>query len=121
MAKILVVEDEQDNRDLVRFALEFGAHEIVEAVTGEDGLALASESEPDLVLLDISLPGPIDGIEVARKLRLDHHHADGERVREGTHGGARGRVRSLPDQTHHGPRGVHGDRRALRGERPVGD
>jgi two-component system, cell cycle response regulator DivK len=71
MAKILLVEDEQDNRDLVRFALELAEHEIVEASTGEDGLALARSFGPDVVLMDISLRGAIDGLEATRRLRAD--------------------------------------------------
>ena len=71
MARILVVEDEQDNRDLVRMALELNDHDIVEAPTGEEGLALALTSRPDVILMDINLPGLIDGLEATRRLRAD--------------------------------------------------
>jgi CheY-like chemotaxis protein len=71
MARILVVEDEQDNRALLRLTLELHEHEVIEAATGEDGLVRAAESRPDLILMDISLPGVIDGLEATRRLRAD--------------------------------------------------
>ena len=71
MAKVLVIEDEPDNRDLVRFVLEMAGHEVVEAVTGEEGLALAREARPNVVLTDVSLPGLLDGYEVTRRIRAD--------------------------------------------------
>ena len=71
MPKVLVIEDEPDNRDLVRFVLEMAGHEVVEAVTGEEGLALAREARPNVVLTDVSLPGLLDGYEVTRRIRAD--------------------------------------------------
>lgn len=71
MAKILLVEDHQDSRDLIRFVLEIDDHTIVEATTGEEGLTLAKQFSPELILLDISLAGAIDGMETARRLRSD--------------------------------------------------
>ena len=67
---ILVVEDNDKNRKLVRDVLAFKGYEIVEAETGEDGVRLAHERRPRLVLMDIRLPG-IDGIEALRRLRAD--------------------------------------------------
>lgn len=72
MAKILLVEDHQDSRDLIRFVLEIDDHTIVEAATGEEGLKLAKQFAPELILLDISLAGEIDGMETARRLRSDN-------------------------------------------------
>ena len=71
MAKILLIEDHQDSRDLIRIVLEIDDHTIVEAATGEDGLKLAKQFAPELILLDISLAGEIDGMETARRLRDD--------------------------------------------------
>ena len=67
---ILVVEDNEKNRKLVRDVLTFKGYTIVEAETGEDGVRLAKERSPKLVLMDIQLPG-INGIEALRQLRAD--------------------------------------------------
>ncbi|HJR09577.1 MAG TPA: response regulator [Pyrinomonadaceae bacterium] len=71
MAKILVVEDDQDIRDLIRMVLEMGGHELHEATTGEDGVAQAKALRPDVILMDLSLAGTIDGLESTRRLRAD--------------------------------------------------
>jgi two-component system, cell cycle response regulator DivK len=67
---IRVVEDNDQNRKLVRDVLTFKGYEIIEAETGEEGVRLARERRPSLVLMDIRLPG-IDGIEALRRLRAD--------------------------------------------------
>src|SRR3989441_325351 len=67
---ILVVEDHDKNRKLVRDVLTFKGYEIVEAETGEEGVRLAQERRPSLVLMDVRLPG-IDGIEALRRLRAE--------------------------------------------------
>lgn len=67
-ATILVVEDNALNLKLVRDVLRHAGYDVVEAVTGEDGLARAAEIRPDLVLMDLQLPG-IDGTETLRRLR----------------------------------------------------
>jgi two-component system cell cycle response regulator DivK len=72
MAKILFVEDEPDIRDLVRLALE-DEHRVTLAGTAEEGLARAAEVAPDLILMDISLGGALDGLEATRRLRADPH------------------------------------------------
>ena len=69
MKKILIVEDVDLNRDLLVQLLE-DRYQLIEAVNGEQGLVLASREQPDLILLDISLP-EMDGYEVARRLRAD--------------------------------------------------
>ena len=67
---ILVVEDNDKNRKLVRDVLTFKGYEIIEAETGEEGVRLAQERHPSLILMDIRLPG-IDGIEALRRLRVE--------------------------------------------------
>src|SRR5207245_6751490 len=67
---ILVVEDNDKNRKLVRDVLTFKGYEIIEAETGEEGVRLAQERHPSLVLMDIRLPG-IDGIGALRQLRAE--------------------------------------------------
>ena len=66
--KILVVEDEGDIRDLIRHHLEREQFRVITAGSGEEGLQLAKRESPDLVLLDLMLPG-MDGLEVCRSLR----------------------------------------------------
>lgn len=68
MAVILYIEDNPDNMLLVKRALTAIGHEMVGAETGAEGLRLAAELHPDMILLDINLPD-IDGHEVARRIR----------------------------------------------------
>lgn len=65
---VLVVEDNHNNLKLMRAVLEFAGYEVVAATTGEDGVALAVEHPPDLVLMDLQLPG-ISGSQALRLLR----------------------------------------------------
>jgi two-component system cell cycle response regulator DivK len=67
-AKILLIEDNEQNRYLVTFLLEQRGHEVVPAESGPLGLELAAKVRPDLVLLDIQLPD-MDGYAVARALK----------------------------------------------------
>jgi two-component system, cell cycle response regulator DivK len=67
---ILVVEDNEKNRKLVRDVLVVKGYRLLETETGEDGLRVAREQLPALILMDILLPG-IDGIETLRRLRAD--------------------------------------------------
>lgn len=69
-ATILVVEDNSLNAKLVRDVLQHAGYEVLEAETGEEGLRVARERRPDLVLMDLQLPG-IDGTEALRRLRAD--------------------------------------------------
>lgn len=70
MAQILIVEDHDDTRDIYRTIFEVGGHEVLEAEDGESGLELALAHEPDLVILDLGLPG-MDGWTVLERLRRD--------------------------------------------------
>ncbi|MDB5080090.1 MAG: response regulator receiver protein [Chloroflexi bacterium] len=66
--KVLVAEDEKDIRRLVVFTLERAGYEIIEACDGREALKLATENQPNLILLDVMMPF-MSGYEVCRKLR----------------------------------------------------
>ncbi len=66
--RILLVEDNDDNREMTRILLEMSGHQVHEAADGRNAVELAVQLEPDVVLIDIGLPG-IDGYEVARQIR----------------------------------------------------
>ena len=67
---VLVAEDDEDILGLVCFDLEDEGYEVLTARNGEEAIALALERHPDLVLLDVAMPG-LDGYEVTRRLRAD--------------------------------------------------
>ena len=71
-AKVLVVEDNEMNMQLVEYLLEEGGFDILKATSGEEALRLTASTVPDLILMDIHLPG-MDGLSVVREhlARLD--------------------------------------------------
>jgi CheY-like chemotaxis protein len=90
MARILLVEDNEMNRDMLSRRLTRSGHEVLIAVDGEQAVAMTSGEKPDIVLMDIGLPG-IDGWEATRRIRaneatmpivaLTAHAMSGERER----------------------------------------
>jgi two-component system cell cycle response regulator DivK len=68
--RILVIEDQEDNRQIVRDLMAASGYELIEATTGEEGIAAAARERPDLILMDIQLPG-IDGYEVTRRIKAN--------------------------------------------------
>jgi CheY-like chemotaxis protein len=68
MATILLVEDNETNMKLSRFLLESADHEVLTAMNAEAGLAVARERHPDLILMDIQLPG-MDGLQATVQLK----------------------------------------------------
>ncbi|MCJ7515412.1 MAG: response regulator [Dehalococcoidia bacterium] len=67
--KILVVDDKEDSRRLVGKVLGHHGYEIIGAGTGEDAINIAQTQLPDLILMDIRLPGMIDGLEATRRIK----------------------------------------------------
>ena len=68
--RILVVEDQEDNRQILRDLLTKAGFDMIEAENGEDAVALAQASRPDLILMDIQLP-ILDGYEATRRIKAD--------------------------------------------------
>lgn len=73
MARILVVDDELDIVETIRFVLEAKGHEVLEANDGMEGLERARQSNPDLILLDVMMP-KLDGYKVCRMLKFDDQY-----------------------------------------------
>lgn len=74
MAIIMLVEDAPDTRDLFKMVLEMSGHEIELAESGEICLAKLENIKPDVILMDISLPGNLSGLDVVEKLRADRSY-----------------------------------------------
>lgn len=69
MKKILIVDDKQEIRDLVEVTLRISDYKIFKASNGEEGVRIAREEKPDLIIMDIMMPGKIDGLQAAKLLK----------------------------------------------------
>lgn len=94
MAKILLVEDNELNRDMLSRRLTRRGYSVVVAEDGEQGLELARSERPDLILMDMSLPG-IDGWEATRRLRADPELAGARVIALTAHAMAGDRERAI--------------------------
>jgi two-component system cell cycle response regulator DivK len=70
--RILLVEDTEDNRQIVRDLAASAGYELIQAADGAAGIAMAKEQRPDLILMDIQLP-VLDGYEATRRIKADPH------------------------------------------------
>lgn len=71
MSTILIVEDHSDIRRLIRWALDFEGHQIHEAANGAQGLLSAGVVRPELMIIDMMMPGDMNGLELTKRLRAD--------------------------------------------------
>jgi two-component system phosphate regulon response regulator PhoB len=71
MKRVLIVEDQADIRELIRLTLEIADLDIHEAENGDLGLQMAQRLKPDLVLLDVMMPGTLDGFDVCTRIKSD--------------------------------------------------
>lgn len=73
--KVLLVEDNEDNRIVYAMMLEYHGYTIIEATNGEDAIRLAREESPDIILMDISIPG-VDGWTATQRIKADEATSD---------------------------------------------
>ncbi|MCJ7618271.1 MAG: response regulator [Desulfobacterales bacterium] len=71
MNKILIVDDEEKVRKLVEITLSISKVEVLQASSGEECLKIARETKPDIILLDVMMPGRFDGFDVCKLLKED--------------------------------------------------
>jgi len=77
MKKILIVDDQIEVRELVEVTLEIGDYQILSAENGQQAIEIAQAEHPDIILLDIMMPGSdVDGLEACRRLKADPATAD---------------------------------------------
>ncbi|MBK5101445.1 MAG: response regulator [Desulfobacteraceae bacterium] len=69
MKKILIVDDRMEPRELVEVALRSGSYQLLQAENGAKAIEIAREEKPDLIIMDVMMPGIIDGLEATRALK----------------------------------------------------
>jgi len=76
MKKILIVDDQLEVRDLVEVTMRVGDYQILKAKSGEEAIEIVKAEKPDLIIMDIMMPGGMDGLEAARILKNDPETKD---------------------------------------------
>lgn len=69
MKKILIVDDKTEIRDLVETTLDMGDYELLQAENGRSAVEKAAEEKPDLIIMDVMMPGELDGLAATRKIK----------------------------------------------------
>lgn len=92
---VLIVDDHADIRRLIRMTLEFEDYQIHEAADGESALQLAAALRPDVVLLDVMMPGTLDGLQVCARLKAEPRFAGMQVILLSARGQARDREAGL--------------------------
>lgn len=76
MRKILIVDDQVEVRELVEVTLRSEDYKVLQAENGEKGIEMAKAEKPDLIIMDIMMPGDMDGLEATRRIKNDHETKD---------------------------------------------
>jgi two-component system phosphate regulon response regulator PhoB len=76
MRKILIVDDQLEVRELVEVTLRSEDYQVLQAENGEKGIEMAKAEKPDLIIMDIMMPGGMDGLEATRRIKNDHETKD---------------------------------------------
>jgi len=71
MKKILVVDDQKEVRELVEVTLRVGDYQILHAASGQEAVEIAREQHPDLIIMDLMMPGTMDGLEATKVIKAD--------------------------------------------------
>ena len=69
--KVLIIDDHEDNRFYMQTLAEIDGHEVILHDDGENVLDIARQIQPDIIVIDVVLPGPLDGFEIAQQIRAD--------------------------------------------------
>ena len=76
MKKVLIVDDCREIRQLVAATLDPGEFRVIEAASGSKAVEMTQKHHPDLIIMDVVMPGPIDGIEATRQIKNDPETSD---------------------------------------------
>jgi DNA-binding response OmpR family regulator len=74
MKRVLIVEDQPEIRELIHMTLEFENYELHEAPNGDAALQMIEKVKPDLLLLDVMMPGSLNGLELCKRVKADPNH-----------------------------------------------